>query len=136
MSEFEDRIMAEGKDGEKYYLPKQVLTVDKKDWKARALAAGGLLVGAAGLVYQFAKDPSKPEVPNRALVATVEAMQTTEYQDALMDCMNENVLKDALGFEMGSMEDCQNEREYAATRAADRPNRMYPDVTQVPGEGS
>jgi len=109
---------------------------ENTDWKARVLATGGLLMGATGLVYSFMKGPNQPEVPNGNLRATVETIETQQYKDELMACTDENILKSALGFTTGSMQDCEDEKNYVATKAADRPNFLYPEATVIPRVGS
>ena len=94
------------------------------------MGAGALALEASRAVVE-PKEEVSPDI-----VDTVEAMQTAEYGDALMDCLNEDILKDALGFRMGSFEECQNERILAATRAADVPNTLFPEATPIPGAGS
>ena len=138
MTEDEKYITQHHPDGSKTTIPKHlykdVVEVHTKDWTSRALAVGGMIAGAGALVFEATRAVVEPkqEVSPR-IVRTVEAIQTRQYQNEMKACIDENILKTVAGFEMGSMEDCEDEREYVATLAADRPNLLFPGTpTPIP----
>lgn len=105
----------------------------EKDLTGRWIAVAALMVGSGALALEVSKTIiKKPEGISPEIVDTVEAMQTAQYENALMDCLNEDILKSALGFQMGSFAECEAERKLAAEKAADRPNTMFPEEIPTP----
>ena len=103
------------------------------DWTGRVIAATALMTGAGALALEISRAIIRPpEKTLPSVVETVEAMQTAQYENALMDCYNEDILKSALGFQMGSFAECEAERKLAAEKAADKPNTMFPEMTPTP----
>lgn len=110
------------------HLFKDVVDTRPVDWMARAVAVGGMLIGAGALVYEATRAVVQPKDNS----AEIKALQTQVYKDELMACLDENILKSAVGFPGGSFQDCQDEKDYAATMAADKPNTLFPETTPTP----
>lgn len=133
MSEQEDRIIATGEDGKKYYLPRQSVDVRPVDWKARALAIGGLLVGAGAIIYESTKSVVVQPVGgnNPGIVQTVESMQTQQALNNIGDCVNENVLRGVMRAPLVNLEVCATERSVWATQASEAATQEA-QISEIP----
>ena len=111
-------IQAQDDKGDTYFVPRSDFRINNRDWIGRLIALVGLGLGAGAVVYQATKPPETKLVPTQPsipvmsgdLIATVEAMQTQDHLNAVGDCVNEDILRGALGSEPVGLEDCSTER--------------------------
>ena len=139
MGERDDgRIIGVGQDGQEYYLPKQSIDVRPIDWKARVIAAGSLLIAGGALAATlFHRDDGQKPIDNTSpgLVSTVEAMQTQQAKNLIGDCINENIIRSAMGVDHTNLKGCKDERDEWAKRFSATPSPT--DTPKpVPSKGS
>ncbi|HZX14969.1 MAG TPA: hypothetical protein VFF49_11295 [Thermodesulfobacteriota bacterium] len=91
----EKSIIAEDNKGNRYFIPSDGLRVEKKDYVARALAVGAFIAGSAGLVYTAVSNVAEGK---------------RDHENLVGDCLNENILRQAMGAPGVTLDECREER--------------------------
>ena len=104
-------VTAQDDQGNKYFIPDRSFRVSKVDGLARVLAAGSLALNGVLAGKMIYDSTTTPDSSSPKLAKTVEVLKEELEKNLLGDCINENVLRTALGVAPADMATCEAERE-------------------------
>lgn len=119
-AEIPDVIKVTDADGAIYSIPRRDIFVPNKDTVARLVGAIAALTGLGLLTWEAYKARVEVVPPQvQGIERTLSAHETEIYRNGIGDCVNEDVLRQAVGAGSVNPEVCSTERaEWASTAQA------------------